>query len=179
VDEIASLSPHSILTKMPAGFLAVGSWLTRLLRFIPAAGRLVRPNISGRWFFEYAIKKSAYNPYKGMRVQYVAQLLCDKNGIVSGTSEKTRDRVSSDEIRTYTGKHRDKAEIQGQVTYSFSRFSWAITLHIREQGHLREHSATQILFSYDAGKKLKGKFTGTAADSEGEVFWSREAFLNL
>lgn len=141
--------------------------------------RLVRPDISGHWYFEYLVKKTDFNPYRGMSVQYTAELVCDKSGGVIGTSEKIRERVASGNIRSYTGRFRDQAKLRGQLAFRLKGFAWCLDLHVEERGEIRMHSATHKLRIYDLGKKMLGNFSGTAANSEGEVLWKRDSFLNF
>ncbi|HET6913463.1 MAG TPA: hypothetical protein VFH71_09020 [Rhodanobacteraceae bacterium] len=156
----------------------IAFFLKLLGNIAPALGRLIRPDISGQWYFEYEIKRTEYNPYRGMRVQYVAELLCNKNGAVVGTSEKLRERVASGAVRSYTGRFRDQAKLQGQLRFGVKRFAWCLDLHVEERGEKRMHSAAQQLRIYDGGEKMLGSFFGTAANSEGEVLWKRDRFLN-
>jgi hypothetical protein len=135
--------------------------------------------MSGQWRYEVRYERSAWNPYKGMRVQYVAQLVQDRAGKISGTAEKTLDIEADGKKRAYIGRWRIAARVTGQIAFSMARRGWLINIHVEEFGEQRNSSSTHELVAKWKESSLRGAFTSTIADSAGHVVWKKEPFLNL
>jgi len=77
------------------------------------------PDVAGMWFFQVTTLETAYNPYKNMKLQYVA-VIWREGSRVRGTVEKMHETSSTGE-RDYVGKHHDtgavvvSAEIESEL----------------------------------------------------------------
>jgi len=155
------------------------TWFATLLKWVPGAERFFRPNLSGQWFYEVRYGKTEWNPYRNMRVQYMAQILQDGSGKISGDSEKILDLELNGQRRTYVGKWRVRTRVTGQLTFSVRPLGWLIHLHIAESGHERDSSSTHELTAKWGEKSILGTFTTTIANSSGTSHWKRDQFLNF
>lgn len=130
------------------------------------------PKIVGRWFFETLTTDSAYNPYKGMRLRYIAMLWREGNR-VEGTVEKIYENSSTGE-RNYEEKNRTRGEIKGFIEKNYFSKDRVI-LHVVEDGHGRESTTLYELVA-DSNDKMNGTFSSMVASSYGTAIWQRDAF---
>lgn len=130
------------------------------------------PEVSGRWFFEMHTVNSAYNPYKGMILRYVAMLWREGNRI-EGTVEKIYENSSTGE-RSYEGKNRTRGEVEGFVQKNYFSKD-RIVLHVIEEGHGRKSTNFYDLI-VNADDKMTGSFSSMVANQQGEVKWQRSEF---
>lgn len=129
-------------------------------------------DLTGRWFFEMRTIRSAYNPYKGMVLRYVAMLRREGNRI-EGTVEKIYE-ISSTGEREYVGKNRTRGVVEGFVQKNYFSKDHVV-LHIVEDGHGREstHSYDLLVASDNL---MAGRFSSMVANQDGEVMWQRNEF---
>lgn len=130
-------------------------------------------DISGRWYFMTTTVDSAYNPYKGMKLQYVAVIHREGNAIY-GTTEKIYESSLEGE-KEYIGKDRRRGTIKG----SFEKFYLGkdkVSLHSIENEFSRKSTNFYELLIEDENN-MKGYFTSMIADQTGEVTWQREQFF--
>lgn len=130
------------------------------------------PQVTGRWFFEMHTVNSAYNPYKGMILRYIAILWREGNRI-EGTVEKIYENSSTGE-REYEGKNRTRGVVQGYVQKNYFSKD-RVVLHVVEDGHGRESTNFYdlIVISDD---EMAGSFSSMVANQDGEVKWQRNEF---
>jgi hypothetical protein len=152
--------------------------LSTIIKVVPGAEKLLRPDLSGQWYYEIRYLRTERNPFRNMRVQYVAQLLQDASGRVTGDSEKTFDIEANGKTREYPGKWRVRTKLNGQLSFSWARLAWVLRVHIAEAGHERDSSSSHELVARWGDSAMLGKFTTTIANSSGTVHWKRERFLN-
>lgn len=130
------------------------------------------PDITGRWFFETQTVNSAYNPYKGMVLRYVAMLWREGNRI-EGTVEKIYENSSTGE-REYQGKNRTRGVLEGYIQKNlFSKDR--VVLHVVENGFGRKstHFYEVIVHS---NNEMQGTFSSMIANQDGKVKWQRNEF---
>lgn len=130
------------------------------------------PNLTGRWHFEMLTVKTAYKPYEGMVLRYVAMLTRIENKI-EGTVEKIYERSSTVE-RNYVGKDRTRGVVTGYIEKNYFGKD-KVFLHVVEDGHGRE-STTFFNATVISQDKMDGTFTSMVADQDGEAFWQRDPF---
>ena len=130
------------------------------------------PNISGCWYLEMRTVDTAYNPYKGMVLRYVA-MLWREGTTIKGTAEKVYEHSSTGE-HPYIGKHRTRSSIEGHIEKRYLSKD-QISLHIVEDGHGRESTHFHAL-QFDKSGRMTGTFSAMVADSGGEVVWQRQPF---
>ena len=95
---------YSLLaTVIGGGVLAFFFWLRE--KVFPL------PKVTGRWFFELRTINSAYNPYKGVVLRYVAMFWREGNRI-EGTVEKIYENSSTGE-RVYEAKNQTGGVVEG------------------------------------------------------------------
>ena len=127
------------------------------------------PSVAGRWTVEMHTTQTAYRPYEGMVVRYVA-ILWREGTTVKGTIEKTFEATSTD-TATYIGADRTEGEIEGYI-HKLYLSKDRIVLTIIEEGAVRESTHFHDL-TVERADSMTGRFIATAADSEGEVIWRR------
>lgn len=164
----------SFFPSFGANFLAtlLGGIFLALLFFLSREKWLPLPDITGRWYFEMRTLKTAYNPYKGMILRYVA-IVWREGTRIEGTVEKIYENSSTGE-REYVGEDRTRGTLHGYVQKNYFGRD-RVFLHVVEKGHGRESTNfydIRVLKS----KKLSGTFASMVADQEGEVSWQREPF---
>jgi hypothetical protein len=154
-----------LATVFGGGFLAlIFFWLRE--KFFPA------PRVTGRWYFEILTVNTTHNPYKGMKLRYIAMLWSDGR-CIRGTVEKIYENSSTGE-RIYVGKNRTRGVVEGFVEKNY--FSWdRVMLHIVEDGHGRESTNFYelIVISND---RMTGKFSSMVANQDGDAEWQRNPF---
>lgn len=128
--------------------------------------------ITGRWHFEQVTKKSAYTPYTGMVLRYVAMLYLEGNRI-QGSAEKIYENSSTGE-REFVGEKRTRATVSGYVEKNYFGKD-KIYLHIIENGHGRE-STHFYEMTVNSADMLFGSFSSMVADQDGSVKWQRNPF---
>jgi len=101
------------------------------------------PDITGRWYFEMLTENSAYNPYKGMVLRYVA-MLWREGGRIEGTVEKFYEDSSTGK-RPFVGKDRTRGRVEGYIQKNYFTRD-RIVLHVVEDGHGRESTIFTILY---------------------------------
>lgn len=130
------------------------------------------PRVVGRWFFEVHTIDSTYNPYKGMKLRYIAMLWREGNRI-EGTIEKIHEKSSTGE-RDYDGRNRTRGEVKGFIEKNYFSKD-RVVLHIVEDGHGRESTSLYELVVY-SDDKMEGTFSSMVASSSGTVTWQRDVF---
>ena len=130
------------------------------------------PVVTGRWYFEMHTVKTAYRPFEGMRLRYVAMLLREGNRI-AGTVEKIYENVSGGE-RWYEGKNRTRGIVEGFIEKRYFSKD-RVTLHVVEAGHERESTNFHDLV-VESNEQMRGRFTSTVADQDGGATWQRREF---
>lgn len=130
------------------------------------------PKVTGRWFFEMRTVNSAYNPYKGMILRYVAMLWREGNRI-EGTVEKIYENSSTGE-RDYEAKNRTRGVVEGFVKKNYFSKD-RVVLHVIEDGHGRESTNFYDL-TVNTDEQMVGSFSSMVANQDGEVTWQRNEF---
>lgn len=130
------------------------------------------PKVTGRWFFEMHTINSAYNPYKGMVLRYMAILWREGNRI-EGTVEKIYENSSTGE-REYVAKNRTRGVIEGFVQKNYFSKD-RVVLHVVENGHGRESTNLYDL-TVSSDNEMTGSFSSMVANQDGEVKWQRDKF---
>lgn len=138
-----------------------------------------RPDLSGQWYFEVKYARTENNPFRNMRVQYLAQLLQDGSGKITGTAEKILDIESNGNKRPYVGQWRVQVRLNGHMRFSLRTLSWRVNFHIEEQGHIRPSSTTHQLRLRAPWTDMLGKFNSTISNASGPSHWRRDPFLNM
>jgi len=150
----------------------LGGMLLALL-FFWAKEKLFRlPSITGRWYFEMNTEKTAYNPYKGMVLRYVA-MLWREGYRVEGTVEKIYERSSTGE-RSFVGENRTRGTVSGYIEKNYFGRD-RLFLHVIEDGHGRESSNFYELIAFN-DSTMSGTFSSMVADQTGTVKWQRTSF---
>ncbi|MEC8881100.1 MAG: hypothetical protein VYC49_13220 [Pseudomonadota bacterium] len=130
------------------------------------------PKVTGRWFFEMRTIKSAYNPYKGMVLRYIAMLWREGNRI-EGTVEKIYENSSTGE-RYYEEKNRTRGVVEGFIQKNYFSKD-RVVLHVVEDGHGRESTNFYHLI-VKSESQMEGVFSSMVANQDGEVKWERNEF---
>ena len=130
------------------------------------------PKITGRWYFEMHTVHTAYNPYRGMILRYVA-MLWREGSRVEGTVEKIHE-ISSTGTRDYVGTDRTRGRVEGYIEKNYFSKD-RLFLHIVEDGHGRE-STNFFELVVDSEEAMKGKFSSMVANQDGTVTWQRNEF---
>ena len=125
--------------------------------------------MAGRWTVEMHTTKTAYRPFEGMVVKYVA-ILWREGTTVKGTIEKTFEATSTD-TTTYIGEDRTRGTIEGYI-HKLYLSKDRIALTIIEEGAVRESTQFHDL-TVERPDSMAGPFIATAANSEGQVTWRR------
>ncbi|MGV8946463.1 MAG: hypothetical protein ACOH1N_08545 [Lutibacter sp.] len=141
-----------------------------LILFIINEYLLPQKNITGEWKSTLKIENSAYNPYKGLTIEYKIHLL-QKGKEIIGSGEKIKDILLNGDEVEYIGDKRVKISLNGYYERNYLRKS-KVYLNISEYGLKRESSATYFL-TVKSSKRLIGNFTGTAADSSGIIIFKK------
>lgn len=150
----------------------VGGVLIALLFFWAKERLLPLPEITGRWHFEMRTEKTAYAPYAGMVLRYVA-MLWREGHTIAGTVEKLYENSSTGE-RSFVGKNRTRGIVNGYVEKNYLAPD-RIFLHVIEDGHGRESTNIyDVIVQSDGG--MIGSFHSMVADQDGTVKWQRDPF---
>lgn len=152
----------------------IGSFFGRLLgATVPLLVKKLAyeiPDLNGSWVYEQDTTQSAFNPYVGMKLRYLALLTVNENE-VSGTAEKFWEHSVNGGVREYVGKNRSSATISGHVKRKIFGHHELI-IHLHEDGHGRRYSTQHILTVTD-NNILEGRFSSTAANQIGKCKWRR------
>lgn len=130
------------------------------------------PDVTGRWYFEMHTVNSAYNPYKGMVLRYVA-MLWREGSRIEGTVEKVYENSSTGE-REYEGKNRTRGLVVGYIEKKYFSKD-RVVLHVTEGGHGRE-STNFYELTLSSKEKMTGCFSSMVAKQDGSVTWQRNEF---
>jgi hypothetical protein len=129
------------------------------------------PNLDGSWIYEQITKESAFNPYIGMKLRYLALLRVNGKEI-TGTAEKIWEYSYNGGEREYVGKHRSTATISGHINKKIFGPD-KIVIHLNENGHGRPYSTQHIMQVVNINL-LEGRFASTAANQVGICQWIRK-----
>lgn len=92
----------------------IGGGLLALIFFILRERVYKTIDLDGSWTYDQKTEISAYNPYKDMTVRFLILLSRDGNTIY-GSAEKIYDKTADGKERTYQGKYRTIAKINGHI----------------------------------------------------------------
>ncbi len=148
-----------------------GTFLTLIFFFVKEK-IFSYPEIDGKWYFEIETVNTAYIPYQGMKLYYVAFISYEGDKI-TGSIEKIYE-LSSARTQELIGTER----IRGIVKGCFEKFYFSkdkMRLHIIENGKIRE-SSHYFDLSAVTSHEMTGKFFSTIADQSGNVKWQRDSF---
>jgi hypothetical protein len=160
----------SFLSDVVAAILS-GALLTFLF-FLAKEKMFPLPKIAGRWYFETQTIETAFNPFKGMVLRYIA-MLAQEGPVVRGTVEKIYEKSLTGE-RDYTGTNRTRGILEGYLD-KFYLAKDRIQIHLVEDGFGRE-STIFFDLAVDDASNLSGSFQSMAADQSGIVKWQRSSF---
>ncbi len=150
----------------------IGGALLTILFFLIKEKIFPLPNITGKWHLEMKTTNTAYNPYRGMILRYIAILWREGNKI-QGTVEKIYENSTAGEIE-FIGDKRTRGTVTGYLEKNYFKKD-KILLHIIEKGRSRE--STHFHDMEMASKTImKGRFNSMVADQDGEVKWQRDVF---
>lgn len=116
--------------------------------------------------------KTAYTPYQGMVLRYIA-MLWHEGSRIKGTIEKVYEDSKTGK-RRYVGKNRTRGTVEGYIDKRYFSKD-RIYLHIVEDGHGRPSTHFHDLVAERSGR-MTGNFNAMVANSEGQVTWQREDF---
>ena len=150
----------------------IGGGLLTFIFFILRERVYKTIELDGSWTYDQKTILSAYNPYKDMTVRFLILLSRDGNTIY-GSAEKIYEKTADGTERTYEGKHRTLAKINGHIEKRYLSKD-RICIHINEFGEVRESTSFQILESLDENT-LSGRFSSTIANQQGLVKWIRNS----
>ena len=102
-----------------------------LLFFLAKEKWFPLPSIGGRSYFEARTMETAYTPYTGMVLQFVA-MLWREGHTVGGTVEKIYEQSSTGE-RSFVGQDRTRGVVDGYVEKNYLGRD-RLVLHIVEDG---------------------------------------------
>ena len=132
------------------------------------------PKLKGDWYYILQTEKSSWGKYQGMAVRYSAAVIHDGNW-VHGRSEKIDEASRTNGTFKYLHEKRVQAEFEGVVRFNIRARHWEVDLIVYEHGHKsgRESHGRQCLTDFGVST-MAGRFSSTAADSEGVVYWSKD-----
>ena len=128
---------------------------------------------NGSWVYEQITISSGYNPYIGMKLQYLVLLSIYENKI-SGSAEKFWEFSIAGGEREYVGKDRSTATISGHVTKQGFFGQYELVINLQEDGHGRPYT-TQHILSVEDPCLLTGRFASTAANQIGTCSWTKRS----
>lgn len=129
-------------------------------------------DITGRWYIEMVTLNTEYNPYKDMILRYVI-IIWREGNLLRGTAEKIYENSSTGE-RTYVGKNRTRASIEGYIEKKYLGND-RVYLHSVENGHGRESTNFYNLL-IETDEKMIGSFISMVANQEGSAIFQRTKF---
>ncbi len=130
------------------------------------------PKVAGRWYFETRTVETAYKPFAGMVLSYVA-MIWQEGPVIRGTVEKIHEKSSTGD-REYVGENRTRGILDGYIE-KFYLSKDRIRIHLVEDGFGRESTILFDLVS-DKASTMSGSFQSMAADQTGIVKWQRNSF---
>jgi hypothetical protein len=130
------------------------------------------PKVAGRWYFETRTRETAYTPFAGMVLTYVA-MIWQEGAVIHGTVEKIHEKSSTGD-RGYVGKNRTRSTVEGYIEKLYLSKD-RIRIHMVEEGYERESTVMFDLVS-DKASEMSGFFQSMAADQTGSVKWQRNSF---
>lgn len=130
------------------------------------------PEMTGKWYFQIKTVQTAYRPYEGMVLRYVAILYREGNK-VEGTVEKIYENSTTGE-REFVGENRTRGSVVGYIEKNYFSND-KVFLHVVENGHGRESTNFYKLLVLPNGE-MKGEFSSMVADQEGITEWRRSIF---
>lgn len=151
----------------------IGSGIRILIAILPFLKEKISPipNLTGLWTFVVTYDKTAYNPFKQLKVFYVV-LLTQEGTRIYGTGEKIGEITANGEKKEYVGKNKVHIKIPtGSIIKNYTKES-ELNIHIEEAGELRDSSSIHTLIIKD-NKRLEGTFISTIANTTGTVIWER------
>lgn len=148
--------------------------ITLMFRLASILFRKSMPKLKGDWYYLLQTEKSSYGEYLGMVVRYSAKIIQDGNWI-HGRCEKIDEASRSKGTFTYLHENRVQAKFEGVIRFNFRSLRWEVDLIVDENGHKagRQSHGDQHLTEFDVST-MAGRFSSSAADSSGVVYWSRE-----
>ena len=149
----------------------LGGAILTILLFIAKERLFPLPRLSGQWHFETRTTSTAYVPFSGMLLRYVA-MVWQEGSAVHGSFEKVYERSSTGE-RSYVGKDRSTGTLEGRIE-KFYLSKDKVYLHLTEDG-VQRRSTIVFELNCDGPNKMSGAFHSTAADQDGRVQWERNA----
>jgi hypothetical protein len=150
----------------------LGGAVLTFLFFLAKEKLFPLPEIAGRWYFETRTAETAYQPFVGMVLDYVA-MIWQEGPIIRGTVEKIYEKSSTGE-REYIGTNRTRGALEGHIA-KFYLSKDRIRIHLVEDGFGRESTVLFDLTS-DNASTMSGSFQSMAADQTGIVTWQRNPF---
>lgn len=156
------------------GGTVVGGLILALVLFWAREKLFALPEVTGRWYFESKTEGTAYNPFAGMILTYVALLSMDGPRI-EGTAEKIYEDSSTGK-REYVGANRTRATVTGFVKKNYFSAD-KVFMHIVEDGHGRE-STNVFELKFTRLRRMEGRFLSMVADQTGSGVWQREPFAH-
>ena len=151
----------------------LGGAVLTFLFFLAKEKLFPLPEVAGRWYFETRTVETAYKPFAGMVLRYVA-MIWQEGPVIRGTVEKIYEKSSTGE-REYVGKDRTRGTLEGHIE-KFYLSKDRIRIHLVEDGFGREFTVIFDLVSKNASA-MSGSFQSMAADQTGLVKWQRNLFL--
>ncbi len=130
------------------------------------------PNITGKWSLEMKTTNTAYNPYRGMILRYVA-ILWREGSKIQGTVEKIYENSTTGE-KEFIGDKRTRGTVTGYLEKNYFTKD-KIFIHIIEKGHGRESTHFHDM-KMTSKTVMEGTFNSMVADQGGEVKWQRDTF---
>ncbi len=124
---------HSFLSDLTTTLL--GGILLALFFFLVKEKICPLPQVSGQWYFEMRTEVTAYRPYEGMVLRYVA-MVWREGPTIKGTVEKIYE-ISTTGERAFVGSNRTRGIIEGYIEKNYLSKD-KILMHIKENGHGRE-----------------------------------------
>lgn len=149
----------------------VGGVLLTLFFFLLREKLFKNLEIDGSWTFTVHTVKTTYNPYKDMKLTFLA-LLWREGNKVYGTAEK--DYEDSEKYKGhFIGKGRSVIKLQGFIQKNYFSTD-KLTIHMIENSSTRESSTIHKLEIEDISK-MTGRFVSTISNQEGNVIWERRS----
>jgi hypothetical protein len=150
----------------------LGGAVLTCLFFIAKEKLFPLPEIAGRWYFETRTAGTAYKPFEGMVLRYVA-MIWQEGPVIRGTVEKIYEKSSTGE-REYVGKNRTRGALEGYIQKLYLSKD-RIRIHLVEDGFERESTVLLDLAS-DNASTMSGSFQSMVADQTGTVKWQKDSF---
>ncbi|HRG17763.1 MAG TPA: hypothetical protein PLP39_01620 [Flavobacterium lutivivi] len=144
----------------------IGGLLLTLILFLLNEYAFPKINLTGEWKTIISIKKTTYNPFKDLKVEYAIHLI-QKGYELSGSGEKIKDIKPDGSETVFIREKRVLVDIEGYFERKYFGKS-KVYLNISEEGRKRETRATYIL-EFNHNNNLSGVFKSTAGDASGII----------